>query len=372
MRVLFCITRSDTIGGAHVHVADLAQWLIRGGHEVAVLAGGAGPYREEIVARGVPYMQSRRLCRSIQPHTDLAATLEIRSIVREFQPDVLALHSAKAGLIGRVAARGLGIPIIYTAHGWPFTEGASSRAARLYEWIERSAAPLADRIIAVSEYDRKLAISSGVASPEKVVTIRNGIPDSRLRANAGANSAPVRITMVARLDAQKDHATLFAALGGMIEANWALDLVGDGPDEGSLRRQCAELGISERVSFLGLRRDVATILAASHLFVLTSNWEGLPLSILEAMRAGLPVIATDVGGVSEVVVTGETGYLVPRRDVQRVSGHLRGLVSNPAERLRLGLSGRQRFETAFRFDSMAEETLALYQRVLQARRAGMR
>lgn len=368
MKVLYVITRSDTLGGAQVHVRDMASWLRSLGHDAAVVVGGEGLYCDALAERGVPYMVSKHLCRPIRPDRDLRAAHELRRIFRQQRPDLITLHSVKAGLVGRIAAAGLRIPVLFTAHGWSFTEGISSSGIWLGRTLERLAAPLADRIITVSEYDRALALRSGVGRPETVQTVHNAMPDTGFRASPGENSKPVKIVMVARLDRPKDHETLFEALAEIRELDWVLDLVGDGPNEGMLIEHVRSLGLSEKVRFLGLRSDVDQLLSHAHVFVLASLWEGFPLSILEAMRAGLPVVASDVGGVAEAVVHEETGFLVPRRCAEALRDRLSQLIADPLERARMGAAARLRYERQFTFERMAHETLRIYEQLAGAGR----
>jgi len=131
-----------------------------------------------------------------------------------------------------------------------------------------------------------------------------------------------------------------------------------------VERLALELGLSQRIRFLGARQDVAEILAGAQVFILASHWEGFPRSILEAMRAGLPVIASNVGGVREAVIHGKTGLLVPRGDVPALREAIEALLINPDSRIRMGELGRKRYEAHFTFDRMVEETLAVYESVL--------
>lgn len=360
MKIVYCITRSDTLGGAHIHVADMAAWLRASGHDVVVVVGGEGPFTERLRANAVPYEVSQYLCRPIRPLSDVRAVRELRQIFRRLQPDLISLHSAKAGLLGRFAAAGLGVPVLFTAHGWSFTEGVSKARRVLYRLLERSAAPLADRIITVSGYDRSLAIAARIAPPEKLVTIHNAMPAVEHSAGAVGDADFVNIIMVARLDDQKDHGTLLNALAGLKQREWTLSLVGDGPREQEVRAEVERLGLTDRVHFLGLRRDVAELLSQAQIFTLVTNWEGFPRSILEAMRAGLPVVASAVGGIPEAVEDGQTGYVVPRDDTVALKERLAHMIDHPDERVRLGECGRRRFEERYRFERMAEETLAVY------------
>ena len=366
MRLLYCLTRSDTVGGGHVHILDLARWMRERGAEVHVAVGGTGPFCERLSEHGLPWTSLPALGRPIRPHRDLAALGQLRRAFRRLRPGLISLHSAKAGLLGRLAGLGGNAAVVYTAHGWPFTPGVDPRAARRYRAAERLAAPLAERIIAVSAHDRRLALAAGVGSPERVVAVPNGIRPAPEAAEPGRGS-PVRIACVARLDAQKDHATLLDALAGLPERDWTLELLGDGPLAGELAARAQRLGIAGRVAFRGLRDDVRERLAAAQLFALPSCWEGLPLSVLEAMSAGLPVLASDVGGTSEAVRDGETGYLLARGDVDGWRARLAALLDTPEQRARLGAAGRARYAAHFTLERMAEETAGVYAAALEAR-----
>lgn len=349
-----------------MHVADMARWMMAQGHDVVVVAGGSGLYKGEVEKRAVRYVAAENLVRQVAPWQDVKAIFELRGIFRNLKPDIVTLHSAKAGLLGRFASLWLGFPVLMTAHGWPFTEGVNARKAAVYRWIERSMAPLTDGIITVSEYDRQLALSNKVGKESQIRTVLNAVPDVALRASPGVTGdGIVRLVMVARLDEPKDHRAVFAALAGMSGRNWELLLIGDGPFEDELRKVAIELDIDAHVKFLGLRTDVEELLAKCHAFVLASNWEGFPLCILEAMRAGLPVVATEVGGIPESVQDGVTGFLVPRGDIDTLRERVTSLVASPELRVQFGNAARQEYENRFRFERMAHETLAFCEELLE-------
>nr|WP_297861133.1 glycosyltransferase [Meiothermus sp.] len=173
--------------------------------------------------------------------------------------------------------------------------------------------------------------------------------------------------MVARFAVPKDHGLLLQALADLQEQPWEVELIGDGPMQSLAEEQAARLGIGDRVRFLGARKDVAECLAQAHIFVLASNYEGFPLSILEAMRAGLPVVASNVGGVAEAVIDGETGFLVPRGDVHALRSRLAQLIENPQLRTQMGMAGRARYKAHFTLEQMLEKTLAVYEKVLKTK-----
>ena len=363
MKIAYIVTRSDLIGGAQVHVRDLATALVRDGHEPVVLAGGGGPYMDLLEGAGVETVSLKHLTVPISPPRDALALMELCGALRRLKPDMVSVHSSKAGVLGRVAGRTLGLPVIHTAHGWSFTPGIPHRKALVYRWIERLAAPLASRIITVSDFDRRLALAHRLAPADRVVTVHNGMPDIDPSLAAQPGRSPVRLVMVARFEPQKDHPTLFRALAGIAEP-WHLDLIGDGPLLPDAQAMVRDLGLGDRVQFWGQRMDVARLLAEAQAALLITNWEGFPRSILEAMRAGLPVVASGVGGIAESVQDGETGFLVPRGDVEALRGRLRQILGDPGLRSRLGLKGRQRYQSHFTLEHTVDKTLAVYQDTL--------
>jgi glycosyltransferase involved in cell wall biosynthesis len=170
------------------------------------------------------------------------------------------------------------------------------------------------------------------------------------------------VLTVARLESQKDHATLIEAVPRVPDARFVL--VGEGGERRALESRARALGVSDRVRFLGLRGDIADLLAISDVFVLPSLYEGLPLSILEAMAAGKPVVASSIPGIDEVVVDGETGLLVPPRDPAALAASIRLLLTDSDLRVRLGDAGRERVHGTFSLERMVEGVVAVYQEAL--------
>ena len=364
MRIVYIVTRADPIGGVQIHIRDLTAALQAQGHFPTVITSGSGPFVDQLRAQNTPTIVLRHLTQPINPGQDLRALLEMRAVLGELRPDLVAAHSSKAGVLGRLAGRSLRIPVVFTAHGWNFTPGIPPLQAAMYRQIERLVGPLASKIITVSEYDRQLALDARIAAEDRVVTVYNGIPDIPLPPGADRGETPVRLVMVARFEPQKDHPTLLRALAGLPHLPWELDLVGNGPLLPQMESLAATLGISGRVRFLGQRIDVDQILARSQVSLLATNWEGFPLTILEAMRAGLPVVASAVGGIGEAIGEEETGYIVPRGDVEALRSRIERLLTDPALRVRLGARGRTRYEQHFTVAGFVTKTLAVYRDVL--------
>ncbi|MFL5475432.1 MAG: glycosyltransferase family 4 protein [Gemmatimonadales bacterium] len=372
MNIALMVTRAEPVGGAQIHVRDLAAAAKAHGHSPTVITSGSGPFLQDLQAQQIPVVVLKHLGAPISPVRDFRALREIQGALQSLRPDLLATHSSKAGILGRFVAHRLGIPAVFTAHGWSFTPGIARTRAGLYRMIERLAAPLSGKIITVSEFDRRLALEAGIATEDRLATVHNGIPDVAALRRASPGRNPARIVMVARFEPQKDHATLLHALGGLVGQPWELDLIGDGPLRGRMEHLVRTLGLGTRVRFLGQRADVDAYLAEAQISVLTTNWEGFPLTVLEAMRAGLPVVATAVGGVAEALVDGDSGYLIGRGDVTLLRDRLGRLLSSPGLREEMGGKGRTRWEGHFTIEQMVAKTFAIYQDVVQQSRTAGR
>lgn len=364
MKIVFVITRLDVIGGASVHLLDLVEGVQRAGHDVEILGGGKGVFLDRIEAAGIKCTSLKHLQREISLWHDFIGFFELRKQLKNAKPDLVHLHSSKAGILGRLAAKSLGVPAVFTAHGWAFTEGVSIRKRKLYLAIERFMVKFSDKIITVSEFDRQLALRSNVGNKTLVNAVHNGMPNMPV-VERGIKASIVKLIMVARFDEQKDHSSLITAISQLEYKNWHLEFVGDGPLMKQTVADVKDLGLAEYVSFSGSCNDVAKRLEKSDVFLLISNWEGLPLTILEAMRSGLPVIASSVGGVPEAVTDGHTGFLVPRGNVQELSSAINKVLASEELRLAFGKAGRKKFDEEFLFDSMLKKTLNTYKQIIK-------
>jgi glycosyltransferase involved in cell wall biosynthesis len=368
MHLVYVLTRSDQFSGPQVHLRELALALRERGDRATVLVGGSGVFTDELARCGVPHRSLRHLVAPIRPWRDALAFAELRRTLRELRPDLVSTHSSKAGVVGRLAARSLGLPVLHTAHGWAFTRRVAAPVRRFYVLWERLAGRCGDHVITVSDYDRQVALEEGVVRDHQVTTVHNGVADVAAELRADAARQPPRLVMVARMERQKDHATLLRALARLRDLPWTLELVGDGPTRGGVEELVGELGLADRVRLLGSRLDVPERLARAQVFVLVSLWEGFPRSILEAMRAGLPVVATDVAGVGEAVGDGVSGLLVKRGDAAALSSSLRRLLADAELRAAMGRAGRRRYEERFTARHLRRSTLEVYRRLLLRRR----
>ncbi|HZU29061.1 MAG TPA: glycosyltransferase family 4 protein [Bryobacteraceae bacterium] len=359
MRILHLITRAE-LGGAQTHVIDLLA-AIREYCDITVGTGERGFLTEELDSLGISYEIVPHLVQPMSPFEDVRALGEIVALIGRTLPDVVHAHTSKAGILGRLAARCAGVPAVFTAHTWCFSEGTSLKWKMIGVPMEKLAGRCSAAIINVSEANRKLALSRRVAPREKLLTVHNGIPDVLARATPGRGDVPV-IAMLARFAEQKNQALLVRAIAGIPEPLRVL-FVGDGPTRSHVEALARSLHVDGRCVFAGQRLDVPAILAGAHVFALSTNWEGFPVSILEAMRAGLPVIASDVGGVRESVIDGQTGFVVPPGDEGELRHRVRQLIESPALRCVMGAAGRRRFEQNFTVRAMADKVLRVYEAV---------
>jgi len=357
----------DKVGGAQKHVEALAIKLKQDAHEVTIVTGSYDASLWRLQEAQIEVIRIPAMQRAIHLTKDMQALWQLRAAFKKMQPDIIAAHSSKAGAIGRVAGRLLRIPTIFTAHSWSFTEGVPPKKQLMYRQLEKTVQPLTTKIITVSDYDRKLALTKGIAPAHKMQTIHNGIEhlESIMAPNRVWSEQP-QLVMVARFEIPKRQDRLLEALLALRDIPWHLQFIGDGSLRLPLENYVKDKGLSERVTFLGNQLDVTTLLAESQIFVLLSDWEGLPISIIEAMRAGLPIIATDVGGVNELVTDGENGFLIPRDDENQslLIKKLKQLLTDKTLCKKMGDASERRFLRNFTFLPMYQKTLDIYEQAI--------
>jgi glycosyltransferase involved in cell wall biosynthesis len=360
-----------TDGGVFQHVARLCEGLAARGHEPLVAGpfDGSPPDLEAEVLR-------LDMVRSVSPAADAQAVAAAAKLVRRTKPALVHAHSSKAGAVARLARAGFPraqgsragrrIPLIYTPHGYAFAgyfESESERAR--YKAVERALAPLATLVLCVCEAERRLAAEIGPA--KRTRTVHNGIPEPVPTPPAPAVAelgAPV-IGVLTLLRPGKGLETLIDALPAVLarhpEASVAV--AGRGPDRDQLTRRAEERGVAHALHLIGETPGPMPLLAGADLFVSASWAESFPYNVLEAMAAGLAVVATDVGGTAEAVRHGETGLVVPPRDHAALGEAIAELLSDPERRAAMGDAGRARARERFTLDHMIEGTVAVYRQV---------
>jgi glycosyltransferase involved in cell wall biosynthesis len=337
--------------------------------------GAEGSLMDEARARGILLHIEPALVRELHPFKDLAALLRIVWFLRRGHYDIVHTHTAKAATLGRIAARMAGVPVVvHTVHGWVFTAEHPASHSRVYLELERRLAPLCDALVVVAENDREEGLSLGVGRASQYVLIRSGIelrdyrdvPLSQFEARRriGLPDDAYVVGSIGRLSPPKCPEVAVAAFAKLAAEcpRARLVIVGDGWQRDDVETEVRRLGLADRVHLLGLRTDVPQLLRAFDVFILTSSHEGLPRTLPQAMAAGLPIVATQVGGVPNAVENGETGWLAPAGDAEALGERLLALARDPEVARRMGEAGRARVDE-FSVNRMVRQLELLYERL---------
>ena len=360
----------DTLGVGGAEVL-LTQYARLGGVEISVAclkATGAGHVAERLRASGI-----EPRCVGIPPHLGPSAFLRVRRHLAVVRPELVHTHLSYADLLGGPAARSLGIPTVATLHSYaPPSTPRDRMRARMTDIARRTAAA---RVIAVSRSARDAYLATG-CDPRRVVVLHNGVGErprpgsgAGVRRELGLARDDLVVAMLSSLRPEKAHDVALGAVALLLPRfpDLRLLVVGDGPLRAQVERSAAPLG--DRAVLAGYRPDAMAALDAADVLLHPSRRDTLPTAILEAMACSLPVLATDVGGVGELVVDGETGSLVaPPPDAPRVAGALGRLLDDPGLRRRMGAAGRARYEAEFSVDRWARRMRDLYLSVLDGAR----
>ena len=382
MNVVHFITRL-IIGGAQENTLLTVEDQHRDyGDKVTLITGpGLGPegsLEERARHGGFDFRVLPELQRSIRPWQDWKAYRALIAMLREIKPDIVHTHSSKAGILGRAAAAKLGIPAVHTIHGASFHYGQNPIAHELYRLAEKWAARRCEKFLSVCDAMTDQYVAAGIAPREKFVTIYSGMevepflspPRSRevVRQELGLQPGDVVIGKIGRLFHLKGQEYVIAAAPAVVarNPNAKFLLVGDGVLRAEFEKYIADLGLSGHFVFTGLvpPSRVPELIHAMDIVVHTSLWEGLARVLPQGLIAGKPVISYDVDGAKEVIISGETGYLLPPQSVAELSNAINILVADPALREAFGRTGRERFTEQFRHQTMTRRIREVYATLL--------
>jgi len=371
LRVAHLITRLE-LGGAQQNTLHTVRHIDPERFEAHLVCGRGGYLDEEAAGSGVPVTFVDDLVRRVDPWRDLVALRKLTALWRRLRPDIVHTHSSKAGVLGRLAARLAGVPVVvHTVHGYGFHPGQPLLRRTFFRSAERIAARLTTHFIVVSEANQAEGLAMGLFGPERVSLIRSGVELERFRSSSADRDglgrewgippeAPV-VGMVACLKPQKaplDFVEVARRVAKTApEAHFVL--VGDGDLRPAVESAVTSGGLDGHFHLLGWRRDVDRLMKGFDVLVHTSRWEGLPRVFPEAMAAGLPVIATDVDGAADVVRDGENGYLLRAGDLGAIAARTLDLLADPGARRRMGDAGL-RDSREFDIDFMVERQETLY------------
>jgi glycosyltransferase involved in cell wall biosynthesis len=392
LRVLRVIARLN-VGGPARHTVILDHGLRTLGAETLLVHGSTGPMEASLEdfarQRGVAVTHVAELGRRIHPFDDLRAFARVMRLVWKWQPDVVHTHTAKAGVVGRLAAlvynatraRARRCAVVHTFHGHVFSNYFGTAGSFAVRVIERTFARVTDRIVAISDTQRDDLVSRfAIARPGQVSVVPLGLELDGLlqrapafrgrRAEWGFSDGDVVVGYVGRLVPVKDVGTLIraVALAGQRLPRLKMVIAGDGECRQSLEQLVRELDIPDRVRFVGWQRDLLQLYAAFDIFALSSLNEGTPVALIEAMAAGVPVVATAVGGVADVVRHDETGILVPPRNPSALADAINRTATQPLRSAQLAERARTIVASRYGADRLVTDILGLYKTVVTQKR----
>ncbi len=386
IRVLRVIARLN-IGGPSLHVSYLTEGLAHRGYSTTLAAGAVsdGEASMAYVAeqRGVDVEPIPGLKREISPTDDVRVIAHLVGLIRRDRPHILHTHTAKAGTVGRLAARLVGPHrppvVVHTFHGHTLAGYFRQATQEAYRQIERGLARNTDALVAVSPEVRDELVGLGVAPASRFAVIRLGVDISERMAGASDGAAlreslgipPDRFCVgwVARMTAVKQPEDVLGTLRALRNrgVDAALILIGDGPERDGMEERAKQLGLVEGVHFVGFQNNVGPWFHAFDVLLLPSRSEGTPVSVIETLASGRPVVATDVGGTRDVVDEGVSGFLVPFGDVEAGAERLERLARDRALRDRMGSAGQARTLERYRVPRLVEDIDRLYRALLQSK-----
>jgi glycosyltransferase involved in cell wall biosynthesis len=382
--VLRVIARLN-MGGPALHVAYLSQGLESRGYRTTLAAGSLGPGEGSMSfvaeGRGIRVLEVPQLRRELSPLLDPIAVGRLARLIGELRPHILHTHTAKAGALGRTAALASGSArppvIVHTFHGHVLRGYFDPVRTAVYRQTERRLARVTTRLVAVSPQVRDDLLSLGVGRPEQYSVIRLGIDlderigggeedRARLRRLLGVPEETFVVGWIGRMTAIKRLPDVLATFARLLRngVDARLCLVGDGPDRENVERRAFELGIARQTLFLGYQTDIAPYYAFFDALLLPSGNEGTPVVAIESLAAERPVVATDVGGVADVVEHGTDGFLAGVGDVAALADGLERLARDPVLRAQMGRAGRERTVPRYRVERLVDDVDRLYRELL--------
>lgn len=368
--LLYIITKLE-LGGAQKQLLSLIERLDKDKFNIFLFTARQGLLSEDALSiNGLTIEKSTCLERSINPFCDFLALIEIYRFIKKNNIHIVHTHSSKAGILGRWAARlARRKVILHTVHGWSFNDYQPFFVRQFFIFLERITARFTNKLIVVSNYDRQKGLDNHIGNNGKYTLIRYGVDYARfcvkeknIRRVLGIGNDDLIVGTVSCLKPQKsplDYVRLaFLVTQSIPDVKFIL--AGDGVLRDAVEKLIRNLNLESKFILLGWCLDIPEILQALDVFVLTSLWEGLPISVLEAMASSKPVLVTNTGGVGEVVKDGQTGFLVEARDLDNMAKRLIALLGDMALRNIIGQNARDSLSQDFAVLNMLKKTQELY------------
>ena len=357
-----CLFSSNSdLAGAPNHVYTLARFARSLGHEVVLVFGSRGDISIELEKLNFSVLYIDGFKNTLNPLLLAKFSIRFLHLLRVIQPCVVHAHSSMAGLVAKISCAFARIPLVFTIHGFPYGFGRPRFQGMATYAMDFISCGFVDKYVCVSQNDLNSLLSLLPVSPAKTCLIRNTVSDSFVESNvvSSVSNCSGDCIMIARVHKQKDHLTLFKALR---LSPFSLTLVGEGTDSPEfIRSATSVLGdLVSCVKFLGPRKDIHSLLSSHKIALLISMYESLPISLLEALSVGRPIIATNCGDNSAIVSHESNGYLVPVGDFDSLSKAIGRLLSSPEDLSLFGASSAKIFACDFSRQRFAKDIFALY------------
>jgi glycosyltransferase involved in cell wall biosynthesis len=367
---------ATTTGGIGLLLLSLAKHLDKKKFDVTVAFGPGYMLDEEFFKEGIS-VYTISTSRKIDPFSIVKGFFQIYRLIKEKRFDIVHSHTSVGGLIGRIAGKLAGVSVvIWSIHGFASHEGQNRFKKYFFLLIEKLLDKFTDHYVAVSEALKKEGIQNRILTSNKITVIHNGIELRNFNKNfnviqkkkeLGIEMSRTIIGTVTRFEPQKAIHDFLVAVSYVKKTYPDIKVViaGDGPLRREIEKLINDLKLNDNITLLGWRNDVPEILAVLDIFCQSSLWEGCPMVLLEAMAVGKPIIATNVGGVKEIVEDDNTGILVPPADPKAMGDAIVKLMNNKEKTMKMGMNGRRRAESFFNVDLMLIKYERLYQELLK-------
>lgn len=383
IKVLHIITRVAN-GGADENTLFTINGLNKNEYDIDLLAGSES--EKEILERislksDIDYFKIDSLVRDISLHNDIRALFEIYKIIKENNYDIVHTHIAKAGVLGRLAAKMAGVPhIIHGVHGITFPDQINIIKRELFKNIERFCGLFTDKFITVGEDMKQKYIQARVGKPDEYITIRSGMElsqfinaadnDSKkiinLKNEIGLKNDDLIIGMVSKLEKRKGYKYYLRVAKKVVESfpNVKFLIIGNGPEYKRLVKKTKKMNLDKNIIFTGYRTDIADVFSILDVKVLTSLWEGLPRVLVQAAAVAKPIVTFDVDGAWEIVEEDKNGFIVPMRDIEAMTNKLKLLIEDKRLRERMGEFSQEKVSNAWTIENMVKETDKVYKNLI--------
>ena len=350
--IIIVVTRSDTIGGVHMHIFDKIKVLELQNVEYKILVGGnsQGIFIDKLKSLNIPYEICPFLYRKISLINDIKALLFIIRYLKKNRASLIWGHSSKAGILIRLASIFTNIPSVFTIHGWSFSSTRNKLIKFIYLFIEKLLLNSSKLNIFVCEYDYLIGLKNNLKS-KRFKIIHNSCDKKSKFKKTRNNIKKIKFVMVARLDKQKDHVTVIKAFREINKKykNWEIIFAGDGPLKEELEKIVVSYGLSKNIKFLGFVSNINDLLEQSDVFILASHWEGFPITIVEAISYGLPIVVSDVCGSKEAVLNKLNGLIFDEGDYIQLQQNLEIFFVNPNKIFEMSKISKLIYDNVFSF-----------------------